>query len=298
MMISALSGSELSAFRTLRSINQQIAVSKTRLTTGLRLTSPADDPSVWRVSREFRSQAFSLAVLRGDLDRAHVLTARGANGLSNTRDALQAIQLLLARAKSDHVDLPTIQRQLSSVVEDLRKIAQQAAVSGTNILTGSPDILAFPASMATDASRYSITLDKGRTVLFSIGSRDGILETAFDLAALSTVSNAGSALLGLSGTPMANSGADASSAPMNGLIGANVDMTIGVRALNAKSASFRLGSLNAAAFGSGDRLRFELTVNGVLRSVTISLPATTTASSFALALQTAVTRRWAATLCG
>lgn len=288
MMITALSGGELSAFRSLKSINQQIALSKTRLATGLRVVGASADPTVWRVSTEFRSRASALAVLRGDLDRAHVLTARGADGLSSTRETLQAIQLLLARAKSDQASLPTIQRQLSSAVRDLQRIAQQASVSGTNILTGSTDMLAFPASMATDASRYSIALDKNRTVLFGAGSGDGILETPFDFADLSTVATTGPALLGLSGTTAANPGAASFSVPTNGLTGANVDVTTGVSAIDAKSASFHLGSLNAAAFGSGDRLRFEFTVNGVIGSVTMAVPASSNSGSFASALQSAI----------
>lgn len=287
-MITALSGSELSAFRSLRSINQQIALSKTRLATGLRVTSPSTDPTVWRVSTEFRTRASALSVLRSGLDQAHVLTARGSYGLSNTREALQAIQLLLARARSHQTDLSSIQRRLSSAIGDLRAIAQQASVSGTNLLAGSADILTFPASMATDATRYSIALDRSRTVLFGTGSGDAILETPFDLAGISVVTNTGSALLGLLGTTATNPGNDAFSVPTNGLAGTNVDVAIGVGARDATSASFSLGSLNAAALGSGDRLQFELTVDGVRRSVTMALPAAGNAGSFAPALQTAI----------
>ena len=118
MMITALSGSELSAFRSSRSIEQQITLSKTRLATGLRVTGPSPDPTLWRISTEFRTQASALSVLRSGIDKAHVLTARGSYGLSNTREALQAIQLLLARARRGQTDLSTTQRQLSSAIAD------------------------------------------------------------------------------------------------------------------------------------------------------------------------------------
>lgn len=288
MMITALSGSELSALRSMRSINQQIALSKARLATGLRVTGPSTDPSLWRVSTEFRSRASALSGLRVDLDRAHALTARGANGLSRTREALQAIQLLLARAKSSPADSSTLRAQLRSAVENLRVIAQQSTLSGTSILTGSADVLTFPASMPGEATRYTIELDKGRTVLLGTGSGEAILETPFDLSGLSTVSSASPALLGLSGTATTNPGADAFSVPANGLAGANVDATAGVRARAATSASFNLGVLNAAALGSGDRVQFELTVDGVRRAVTLVLPAAGDPGSLASAMQAAI----------
>lgn len=287
-MITALSGSELPAFRSLRRIDQQIALSKARLATGLRVTSPSSDPATWRVSTEFRSRASALSVLRADLDRAHVLTARGADGLSHTREALQALQLLLARAKSDPAERPALDAELRSAVEALRTIAGEASVSGTSILTGSADILTFPGSLETDPTRYAIALDKSRTVLFGMGSGDGLLETPFDLSGLSAVDSTGAALLGLSGATMADPGADAFSVPANGLAGTNVGVTAGVGARDATGASLRLGSLDAATFGSGDRLQFDLTVDGVRRTVTVALPTAANAGSFATALQGAI----------
>ncbi len=77
-----------------------------------------------------------LSVLRADLDRAHVLTARGADGLSHTREALQALQLLLAKAKSDPAERSALDAELRSAVEALRTIAGEASVSGTGIHHG------------------------------------------------------------------------------------------------------------------------------------------------------------------
>ncbi|KQQ89372.1 hypothetical protein ASF65_17395 [Aureimonas sp. Leaf324] len=227
-------------------------------------------------------------MLRADLDRAHVLTARGADGLGDTRQALQALQLLLARAKGDPTERPALHAELRSAIGALRTIAEGASVAGTGILTGSADVLTFPASLDTDAARYAIALDKSRTVLFGMGSGDGILETPFDLSGLSAVASTGPALLGLSGTTTAQPGADAFSVPTSGLAGANTDITVGAGARDATAATLRLGSLDAAAVGSGDRLQFDLTVDGVRRTVTAALPAAANAASFGAALQTAI----------
>ncbi len=188
----------------------------------------------------------ALSVLRTDLDRAHVLTARGADGLSHTREALQALQLLLAKAKSDPAERSALDAELRSAVEALRTIAGEASVSGTGILTGSADILTFPGSFETDPTRYAIALDKSRTVLFGRGSGDGLLETPFDLSGLSAVDSTGAALLGLSGATTVDPGADAFSVPANGVAGTNVGVTAGVGARDATGASLRLGSLDAA----------------------------------------------------
>lgn len=289
-MITALSGSELPAFRSLRRIDQQIALSKARLATGLRVTSPSSDAATWRVSNEFRSRASALSVLRADLDRARVLTARAADGLSQTRESLQALQLLLAKAKSDPAKRPALHAEVPSAVQALRTIAEEASVSGTGILTGPANVLTFAASLETDGTRYAIALDRSQTVLLGAGSGVGILETPFDLSALSAVTSTGAALLGLSGTTTTQPGADAFSVPANGLAGTNVGVTAGVGARDATSASLRLGSLDAATFGSGDRLQFDLTVDGVRRTVTAALPAAANAGSFATVLQGAVDR--------
>ncbi len=56
-MITALSGSELPAFRSLRRIDQQIALSKAVWQTGLRGDEPFERSRDVRVSTEFRSRA-------------------------------------------------------------------------------------------------------------------------------------------------------------------------------------------------------------------------------------------------
>ncbi len=70
------------------------------------------------------------------------------------------------------------------------------------------------------------------------------------------------------------------------------------RRAGCTGASLRLGSLDAATFGSGDRLQFDLTVDGVRRTVTVALPRPRTRVRSRRRCRARSTRRWAVAGCG
>lgn len=271
MSTAILSGSQMSAFRSLQNLDQQIALSRIRLATPPKLSSPSDNFAIWRISSETRSRAAALAVLRGDLDRSQALTGMAAAALTRTQTSLQAIRSLLLRARDDSSTLDAVQRQLGLRVMELRGAAQSAALFGLNLLVGAAHRLSFPASSGLGAEPYAIEFDKRQTLLLGNGGTAGILERPFDLSALfGPWTNRTD---GLSGPAVVTPGADAVLVSTGGLAGANTNAVVGLAAEAAKGASLRLGQINPAAFGSGDRLRLQVTVDGVTRSVTVALPA-------------------------
>ncbi|GGD29593.1 hypothetical protein [Aureimonas glaciei] len=292
MSITALPGNGSSVFLSLREIDRQIAASRTQLATGLRLESLSDNPAVRRLAAEQASQAAALAVLRADLDRAQALTAIGASALGGTSALLQSVRSLLAAAKAPGADLSAVQLVLGARLEALRSTAQSAQLFGRNLLTGADGRLAFTASSTLDIHRYAIEFDKSQTVLFGDGITRGILEAPLDLSAL--FAPPVNATDGLAGPAIGTPGVDAIAVPVTGLFGANTDVVLGIAAKAAQAATFRLGQIDPAAFGSGDRLQLQVTVDGIARGVTLQLPSVADQATLPTALQAALDTQFGA----
>lgn len=144
----------MNALRNVGNTGVEFSKAITRLSTGMRITSAADDPAGLIISENFRSQISSLdQALRNNQDAVNF--AKTAEG------ALDEVNRLLRDARSLAVasgntgalsseQLQANQSQLSSIVSSITRIAGNTAFGTKKLLDGSAGIVAS----VTDGSKF------------------------------------------------------------------------------------------------------------------------------------------------
>ena len=149
----------MSTLRNLGSTGMEMQKSMTRLSTGMRINSAADDPAGLIVSEQFRAQLTGIdQAVRNNQDATnYAKTAEGAlsevNKLLNDARSL-AVSSGNGAALTD-AQRQANQQQLSSIVSSINRISSSTSFGGKKLLDGSAGIT---ASSTNAASVKSISL--------------------------------------------------------------------------------------------------------------------------------------------
>ncbi len=144
--------SAMGALRNLNSTNIEANRSITRLSTGLRINSGADDPAGLIISETFRAQIAGIdQAVRNNQDAMNF--AKTAEGALNEIGTLlkDARALAVAGANSATLSESQVQAnqsQLNSIAESISRIAQQTQFGGKKLIDGSAGVVASSISAA------------------------------------------------------------------------------------------------------------------------------------------------------
>ncbi|MBZ0212595.1 MAG: hypothetical protein K8H99_02240, partial [Nitrospirae bacterium] len=142
----------MGALRNLNSTNIEANRSITRLSTGLRINSGADDPAGLIISETFRAQIAGIdQAVRNIQDAMNF--AKTAEGALNEIGTLlkDARALAVAGANSATLSESQVQAnqsQLNSIAESISRIAQQTQFGGKKLIDGSAGVVASSISAA------------------------------------------------------------------------------------------------------------------------------------------------------
>ncbi|MBW7929232.1 MAG: flagellin, partial [Fimbriimonadaceae bacterium] len=142
----------MGALRNLNSTNIEANRSITRLSTGLRINSGADDPAGLIISETFRAQIAGIdQAVRNNQDAMNF--AKTAEGALNEIGTLlkDARALAVAGANSATLSDSQVQAnqsQLNSIAESISRIAQQTQFGGKKLIDGSAGVVASSISAA------------------------------------------------------------------------------------------------------------------------------------------------------
>ena len=141
----------------LQRANANLSQSLTRLSTGLRINTGADDPAGLIASENLRSDITSIRRAISNTDRANQVIATADSSLGQVSSLLNDIRGLVTEsansgALSDE-QLAANQLQVDSSLEALNRIAQTTTFQGRRLLDGSLDFLT--SSTDTDFSNVS-----------------------------------------------------------------------------------------------------------------------------------------------
>lgn len=130
----------MNALRNLTATNEELGKSINRLSTGLRITSAADDPAGLVISENLRTQVLAIdQAMRNSQDAINMTkTAEGA--LNEVQTLLRSIRALAVHsANSGVVDsnvLNANQSQIRSVIQSIDRIASHTAFGNKKLLDG------------------------------------------------------------------------------------------------------------------------------------------------------------------
>jgi flagellin len=161
--------SALIALQSLNAINAKLAVTQNRISTGLKVSRPKDDPSTWEIAQNEKSQASSLDAVMNSLQRGQSIVSVAMTAGTSISDLLSQMKEKMVAA-SDTTLSPTEQAALNDDYVSLRRqidlVANNADFNGVNLVSGGGggQVKALANANATD------TVDVAHDDLSTTGS--------------------------------------------------------------------------------------------------------------------------------
>ena len=183
MAMPQIINTNIASLNAQRNLNKSQSANQTalqRLSSGLRINSAKDDAAGLAISTRFNSQirGLNVAVRNAGDGISLAQTAEGALGTMN--DNLQRIRELAvqsANATNSDVDRDALQAEVTQLIEEVSRTANETAFNGRNLLDGS-----FNAT-------FQIGANAGQTLDISIAELTAEKLGASDSAGLSAVGN-------------------------------------------------------------------------------------------------------------
>ncbi len=136
--------------------NEGLNTSLTRLSTGLRINTGADDPAGLIASERLRSDITSIEAAIGNTERANQVIATADSALAEVSSLLNDIRGLVTESANSGAlsqdQLDANQLQIDSSLEAINRIAQTTTFQGNNLLDGSLD---FTTTAGTNFAQIS-----------------------------------------------------------------------------------------------------------------------------------------------
>ena len=129
----------MNALYSLNNINKQLSIHQTRLATGKRLNSAADDPAGLSISTKMLSRSEGLKVALDNIGDAKNLLAVAESGLGRLNDILIQMRNKAEAAASDTMgdtERGIIRTQLLSYAEQIDDIVEQTKWNGNTLIDG------------------------------------------------------------------------------------------------------------------------------------------------------------------
>jgi flagellin len=127
------------ADRSLRTTQNQLGKNIEKLSSGMRITHAADDPSGLAVSEKLRSQIRGLNAASSNAQNGISFIQTTEGYLEETQDILQRIRELAVQSSNGIYtadDRIAIQIEVSQLIDEVDRIASHAQFNGMNLLTG------------------------------------------------------------------------------------------------------------------------------------------------------------------
>ena len=141
----------LIAQNRLQSSNQDLNTALTRLSTGLRINSGADDPAGLIASEALRSEITSLGKAVSNTNRASQIISTADSALGEVSNLLNDIRGLVVEAANSGAlsdeEIAANQLQIDSSLEAINRIAQTTTFQGRKLLDGSLDFQSTASSV-------------------------------------------------------------------------------------------------------------------------------------------------------
>ena len=190
----------INAQRNLSSVTNRLSDNFRRLSTGLRISTAADDAAGLAISERLRSQVRSLEQAKRNANDgiSFVQTAEGAlNEVSSILTRLRELAIQASNGSVSNQDRETLDEEFQSLINEVNRIGSSTEFNGIKLLDGSSSSVSFQVGFGTTAGidTLDVSLSPALSTSLSLQSLDigsgGTTTTAITNidAAINTVSS-------------------------------------------------------------------------------------------------------------
>ena len=151
----------INAQRNLESITARLNTSYRRLSTGLRITTAADDAAGLAISERLRSQVRSLSQAKRNANDGISLAQTGEGALNETSSILIRMRELAIQANNGTVsgkDKTTLNEEFTQLVSEVNRIARSTEFNGVTLFDGASSALSFQIGFGTTGGIDTINI--------------------------------------------------------------------------------------------------------------------------------------------
>jgi len=162
----------INAQRNVSQVTTRLARNYQRLSTGLRISTAADDAAGLAISERLRSQVRSLAQASRNANDGISLVQVGEgalNEVSNILVRLRELAIQSANGSSSTADKNTIKEEFDSLVNEINRIAQSTEFNGIKLLDGSASTVTFQVGINTAAGIDSLNVSLTAALSTTLG---------------------------------------------------------------------------------------------------------------------------------
>jgi flagellin len=129
--------SAITALQALRLTQQTLASTQKEISTGLKVSSAADNASTWSISQTMKSDQGVLSTISDSLNVNASLLNVGTAAVNNAITVLNNIKSAVAQAEDPSADQAKILTNLQALGKQLTSIVASASFNGQNLIDGS-----------------------------------------------------------------------------------------------------------------------------------------------------------------
>ena len=162
----------INAQRNTSQVTTRLARNFQRLSTGLRISTAADDAAGLAISERLRSQVRSLGQASRNANDGISLVQVGEgalNEVSNILVRLRELAIQSANGSSSTADKNTIKEEFDSLVNEVNRIAESTEFNGIKLLDGSATSVTFQVGINTTANVDSLNVTLTAALATSLG---------------------------------------------------------------------------------------------------------------------------------
>jgi flagellin len=167
----------INAQRNLSNVTERLSTNYRRLSTGLRISTAADDAAGLAISERLRSQVRSLEQAKRNANDgiSMVQTAEGAlNEVSSILTRLRELAIQSANGSVSNQDRDTLDEEFQSLINEINRIGSSTEFNGIKLLDGSSSSVNFQVGFGTTSGidTIGITLSAALSTSLSLQSLD------------------------------------------------------------------------------------------------------------------------------
>ena len=248
----------INAQRNLSAVTDRLSGNYRRLSTGLRISSAADDAAGLAISERLRSQIRSLEQAKRNANDgiSFVQTAEGAlNEVSSILVRLRELTIQASNGSVSDADKSTLDEEFQSLVSEVNRIGRSTEFNGIKLLDGSSSSVSFQVGFGTTAGidTLSVSLSAALTTSLALNTLD-IGSTGSTTTALTNIDTAINSVSSLRGSLGA----------VQNRLGSTIN-NLAIQSENLSAAESRIRDVDIAYETS------QLTRNSILQQASISV---------------------------